>query len=67
MRADIGSILIDLLDEQEDIFSGNPEKAQGLLGIGEYPIDSKFNITELASYTVIASTILNLTEATRKG
>ena len=61
------NLLINLLDEQENIFAENPDKAESLLGIGEYPIDSNFNLNELASYTVIASTILNLTESTRKG
>ena len=60
-------LLTDLLQIQKETFEESPEKALGLLKIGEYPVDENMNITELAAYTVVANAILNLTETIRKG
>jgi hypothetical protein len=60
-------ILTDLLNFQYDTFKEAPEKAQKLLTVGEYPLNEDLDIMELASYTVVANAILNLTETIRKG
>ena len=60
-------ILTELLNFQYHTFKEAPEKAQKLLAVGEYPLNEDLDIRELASYTVVANAILNLTETIRKG
>ena len=48
-------------------FKEEPQAANHLISIGEYPIPKDFSTTELAAYTVVANAILNLTETIRKG
>ena len=60
-------ILKQLLQDQKLVFSQEPQKAEGLLEIGEYPFDPSLDTAELAAYTIVANTILNLTETMRKG
>ncbi|TDI65876.1 MAG: DUF1553 domain-containing protein [Bacteroidetes bacterium] len=60
------SLLADLLEFQKEIFKAAPERALRLLRIGEYPLNTDLDITELAAYTVVANAILNLTETIRK-
>ena len=44
-------------------FKKNPKRAQALLAVGEYPVDSRKNPAELAAMTVVSSTIMNFDEA----
>jgi hypothetical protein len=43
-------------------FEGDPEAAKALLAVGDAVPDAKLNPAELAAYTSIASTLLNLDE-----
>ena len=49
-----------------DRFAANPEAAQKLISVGESKPSSDFSATELATWTAIATTILNLDEAVTK-
>lgn len=60
------TILRDLLDKQREVFGKDPEAARKLLANGEAPADSSIQPVELASWTVVASTILNLDEVVTK-
>ena len=44
-------------------FRKNPETAKKLLAVGEKPCDPKLPANQLAAYTLVANTILNLDEA----
>ncbi|MFD2936080.1 DUF1553 domain-containing protein [Spirosoma flavum] len=44
-------------------FKRNPKRARELLSVGKYPLDEKLNPSELAAWTVVASTIMNFDEA----
>lgn len=57
------AVLIEDLSAFQREFQSNPEAAKKLLATGEKPFDSKLNIPTLASYTLVANTILNLDEA----
>ncbi len=52
-------ILSSQYSEARDSYDRSPEKAVGLLGVGEYPVDGKLDRTELSAYTAVASTIMN--------
>ena len=43
------------------------EEANNFIGIGEMQHNSEYNAEELAAYTVLANTILNMTESILKG
>lgn len=47
-------------------FNQDPGAAKKLVSIGVLPIDTKDNVNELAAYTLVASTVLNLDEAVTK-
>lgn len=47
-------------------FRQKPDRAKGLLAIGETKANPKLNPAELAAYTLTASTIMNLDEAVTK-
>ncbi|CAN5495413.1 hypothetical protein BH09BAC4_BH09BAC4_06540 [soil metagenome] len=49
-------------DELAD-FKRNPKRALELVSVGEYPVDKKLNLAELAAWTVVTSTIMNFDEA----
>jgi hypothetical protein len=38
-----------------------------LLNVSEAPYDNRFNLSELAAWTMVASTLLNLDETMTKG
>jgi hypothetical protein len=40
--------------------------AEKLIQVGEFPVDQKLNPSELAAWTMVASTILNLDETITK-
>ena len=51
-----------LLDEESTNFKENKKGRKELLAIGAHPINTKINQTELAAYTMVASTIMNFDE-----
>jgi len=60
-------LLSDLLQDQLKIFGEEPDRANRLLAIGESPASKEVDIVELAAYTVVANTIMNLSETISKG
>jgi hypothetical protein len=52
-----------LLKRQRDRFAGNSGAARQLVRVGMAPIDEKLDARELAAWTVVAQTVLNLDEA----
>ena len=59
-------ILSELLHEVKNRFRASPQSASQLLGVGESKSDDSIDRTELACWTIIASTILNLDETVTK-
>ena len=59
-------LLKGLADERQQAFHEDDEAAAGLLSIGETARNPKIKLEELAAWTVVASTILNLDEAISK-
>lgn len=59
-------VLTQTLHRQRDRFETNPAEALKLLAQGDSPRDERMKTTELAAYTLVASTILNLDEAVTK-
>jgi len=62
-RSEETSILLPILVTQRDRFAADPGAADALLAVGEKPRDPALPAPELAAWTTIASTILNLDEA----
>ena len=60
-------LLTDLLKDQLTDFRSEPTRATSLLGVGEFGYHGDLNQVELASYTVVANAILNLSETILKG
>ena len=56
-------LLMDDYNFYKNDFTKNPAAATKLLAVGEKPRDTKLNNIELAAYTLVANTILNLDEA----
>ena len=61
--ADETGILVEMFEEQLDVFEQSPEDALRLLSVGESPRDEAIDPAELASWTTVASMILCLDEA----
>lgn len=59
-------ILADLFRYELAAFQEHPERANSLLQTGEYPPDESRDPVELAAYTVVANTILNMSESLQK-
>ena len=59
-------LLEDLATEQERKFQGAPEQARELLRVGASPVAEGIPEPELAAWTVVASSILNLDETISK-
>jgi hypothetical protein len=59
-------ILQNILDGARQRFSGDPSKAQSFNATGATPPDSSLDAVELAAWTVVASTLLNLDETISK-
>lgn len=59
-------ILTKQLAAEKRVFSREPEKAEALISIGQMLPDKSINPVELASWTVLANTLLNLDEAKMK-
>ena len=51
---------------QLDQFQKDPQSAVKLISAGEYPINQKLDVVELAAYTTMASLILNLDQTISK-
>jgi hypothetical protein len=60
-------LLVDLFQEEQRDFEAHPEDAKKLLSIGEYEINTNISSVDLAAYSVLANTILNMTETILKG
>lgn len=56
-------VLLGILEEQKQVYRENPQAALDLLAVGESLRDQSLEPAELASWTVVCSTILNLDEA----
>ena len=60
-------LLRQLVEEQLADYRRRTDKAEALLKVGESPREAKFDPSELAAWTIFASTLLNLDEALTKG
>ncbi len=56
------NLLRGLLTQQTENFSANRKAAEQLLKVGAAPYDAKIDASELAAWTMVVSTILNLDE-----
>jgi hypothetical protein len=65
--AEESSVLKKIYDAQLAHFRSNAEGASKLLSVGEAPRDDKLDPIDLAAWTTVASTILNLDETITKG
>ncbi len=59
-------ILVSILEEARTRFAASPSDAQSLNSTGPYAADLTIDPIELASWTIIASTLLNLDETITK-
>ena len=59
-------MLGQLAQEQADKFRNAPQQALDLLQVGESRADPSLDPSELAAWTVVASSILNLDETISK-
>ena len=59
-------VLRRALDQHLARYRAHPDLAQKLLTIGEAPADPKFDQPELAAWTILSSTLLNLDETVTK-
>ena len=57
---------VTLAQRQRERFAKNPEAANQLLAVGMARLDEKLDARELAAWTVVAQTVLNLDEAITK-
>ncbi len=62
-QAELRGTLADLLAS----YRADPEAAKKLLAIGEHPVAKELPSDELAAWTLLASTVLNLDEVINKG
>ena len=65
-EADELQVLSRILDAAGKSYQANPEAAKQLVSVGESPRDESIDPTELAAWTIVASTILNLDETITK-
>ena len=61
------SLLLDLFEHQRTRFAAQPKAAAELLTTGEAPLNKQLSSAELAAWTIVASTILNLDETLTRG
>lgn len=59
-------VLRKLLQTQRQVFSADRAAARKLVAVGESPRDDRLDVAELAAWTTVASTILNLDETITK-
>ncbi|MEM9346261.1 MAG: PSD1 and planctomycete cytochrome C domain-containing protein [Planctomycetota bacterium] len=55
-------VLQDVLSYYRERYTGSVEDAQALIGQGDYPLPESHNPAELASWMMVASTVLSLDE-----
>lgn len=60
-------ILVDTLAKQRQRFTADVEAATKLLAVGEFKVDANLDPSELASWTMLASMLMNLDETITKG
>ena len=60
-------LLRQLVEEQLADYRRRSDKAEALLKVGESPREAQLDPSELAAWTIFASTLLNLDEALTKG
>ena len=65
-KAEEIQVLRDLQERSRADFGRNPSQALKLLQVGESPYNKKLDPTELAAWTTVATTILNLDETITK-
>jgi uncharacterized protein DUF1553 len=53
------SVLVQLFDEQKELFTGDAKAAEKLLSVGDKKADPKLDKSELAAATTLALAILN--------
>lgn len=58
--------LLQVLHKLQDRYKGQPDAAQKLVSVGEYPRDAGLDVVELAAYTGVMNLILNLDEVITK-
>ena len=58
--------LVQWARDLQAMYAAAPEEAKKLIAIGEYPPDPQFDPVELATWTMVANTILNLDEVVTK-
>ena len=61
------NILLDALRQQNETFKKDSEALNNLLSVGDYPVDTTLNQTQLASWTAFCRILLNLDETITKG
>ena len=59
-------LLIENLNANRDEFKNSQESAKKIVAIGEKPADSKYDVVELASWTMLANLIMNMDEFVNK-
>jgi hypothetical protein len=59
-------VLTSAIKRTQSDFTKNPEAAKQLLTLGEAKSDDKLPPAELAAYTTVASTLINLDETITK-
>jgi hypothetical protein len=64
-RSETG-VLRDLLRAQRQLYGADRQAARKLVAVGESKHDDRFDVAELAAWTTVASTILNLDETITK-
>lgn len=65
-RAEELALLLDLLAASRERFTKEPEAAEQLTRVGTRPLAPNADIKEVAAWTIVASTILNLDETISK-
>jgi hypothetical protein len=66
-RAEETSLLMTILNRQTTAFRKSPENAKKLLRVGESPLDTSLDTIDLAAWTAVCSTVLNLDETITRG
>ena len=59
-------VLVKILERQRAAYEKDPKAALQLLAVGEAPRNVQIHPAELAAWTIVASTILNLDESLTK-
>ena len=59
-------VLLDIAQQQLDDYGADKEAARKLLAVGESEYNRKLDVSELAAWTTVASTILNFDETITK-